>query len=157
MDIPTRKNVSRISISLQQQVLEELDSMIESGGMGSRSQAISTMINRQLAEHKTANDDAIMAGTINLVYDHSVAGLKTRLTELQHSYIDEVISSLNVNLVDCRTLEVILVQGPARKLKNIANKMMSCKGVVTGRLLMSASIMPPLHPLPDHEKNYEYE
>jgi len=157
MDTRTRKNVSRISISLQQQVLEDLDSMIENSGMGSRSQAISTMINRQLAEHRTSLNDAIMAGTINLVYDHSVPELKTRLTELQHGFIDEVISSLNVNLVDSRTLEVILVQGPARTLKKIADKMISCKGVVTGRLLMSASIMPPLHPLPDKEKTYEYE
>jgi CopG family nickel-responsive transcriptional regulator len=145
----TRPNVSRISISLQKKALDDLDKMVGECGFDSRSQAISEMINRQVAEHKTKLDETVMVGTINLVYDHSTVGLKKRLTELQYTHIDEVISSLNVNLVDAQTLEVILVQGPAKKLKMIADKMISCKGVHTGQLLMSAAIMPPLHPLPN--------
>jgi CopG family nickel-responsive transcriptional regulator len=155
MDARVRQHVSRISISLQEKVLHELDQMVADCGFDSRSQAISEMINRQVAEHKTRFDDAVMVGTINLVFDHSVHGLRKRLTDLQHAYIDEVISSLNVNLVDAQTLEVILVQGPAKKLKMIADQMSSCKGVHTGQLLMSTAIMPPLHPLP--EKSYANE
>ena len=149
MDMRVKQNVTRISISLQEKVLTEFDKMVESCGFDSRSQAITEMINRQVAEHKTTLDDSIMVGTINLVYDHSVRGLKKRLTELQHKYINEVISSLSVNLIDAQTLEVVLVQGPATKLKMIADKMTTCKGVHTGQLLMSAAIMPPLHPLPE--------
>jgi CopG family nickel-responsive transcriptional regulator len=149
MDMKVKSSLSRISISIQEKVLSELDEMIQGNGFESRSQAIVEMINRQLAEHKTKIEDTIMAGTINLVYDHSVRGIKKRLTELQYKYIDEVISSLTVNLQDAQTLEVILVQGPARKLKMIADTMTSCKGVHTGKLLMSAAIMPPLHPLPN--------
>ena len=152
MDAKVRHNVSRISISLQEKVLGELDKMVEECGFESRSQAISEMINRQVAEHKTQFDDSIMVGTINLVYDHSVHGLQKKLTDLQHNYIDEVISSLNVNLIDAQTLGVVLVQGPAKRLKMIADKMISCKGVHTGQLLMSAAIMPPLHPLPEEKK-----
>jgi len=148
MDARVRQNVSRISISLQEKILHELDKMVEECGFESRSQAISEMINRQVAEHKTQLDESVMVGTINLVYDHSVPGLQKKLTDLQHKYIDEVISSLNVNLMDAQTLGVILVQGPAKKLKMIADRMASCKGVSTGQLLMSAAIMPPIHPLP---------
>lgn len=148
MDARTRNTITRISVSLQEKVLYELDQMVEECGFESRSQAISEMINRQVAEHKTQLDDSIMVGTINLVYNHSVRGLQQKLTDLQHEYIDEVISTLNVNLVDAQTLGVILVQGPAKRLKLIADKMISCKGVSTGQLLMSAAIMPPIHPLP---------
>jgi CopG family nickel-responsive transcriptional regulator len=152
MDIKVRQNVSRISVSLQEKVLTELDKMVEDCGFASRSLAISEMINRHVAEHKTRLDDSVMVGTINLVYDYSVRGLQKKLTDLQHKYVDEVISSLNVNLVDAQTLSVILVQGPAKKLKMIADQMASCKGVSTGQLLMSAAIMPPLHPLPGKRK-----
>lgn len=148
MDAKVKRNVSRISVSLQENVLSELDQMVDDCGFESRSQAISEMINRQVAKHKTQLDDAVMVGTINLVYNHSVRGLQKKLTDLQHKYIDEIISSLNVNLVDAQTLGVVLVQGPAKKLKMIADKMITCKGVSTGQLLMSAAIMPPLHPLP---------
>ncbi len=147
MNIAPKSKVSRISVSLPETLLEQLDGMVEERGFESRSQAIAEMINNQLAEHQQEMGDKVMAGTINLVYDHSVPGLQNRLTHLQHIYIDEIISSLNINLVQAQTLQVILVQGPARKLKMIADKMISCKGVLTGRLLMSTAIIPPIHPL----------
>jgi CopG family nickel-responsive transcriptional regulator len=144
-----RTGVSRISVSLPEALLKELDWMVEERGFESRSQAISEMIHQQIADYKVDLGDQIMAGTINLVYDHSTPGLKKRLSDLQHEYIDEVISSLNVNLLHAQTMEVVLVQGPANKLKMIADKMIACRGVITGRLLMSTSIIPQVHPLPD--------
>jgi len=144
-----RTGVSRISVSLPEALLKELDWMVEVRGFESRSQAISEMIYQQIADYKVDLGDQIMAGTINLVYDHSIPGLKKRLSDLQHEYIDEVISSLNVNLLHTQTMEVVLVQGPANKLKSIADKMIACRGVITGKLLMSTSIIPQVHPLPD--------
>lgn len=124
--------------------------MVEMRGFESRSQAIAEMIHQQLANYKEELGEEIMAGTINLVYDHSIPGLKNRLSDLQHEYINEVISSLNVNLLHAQTMEVVLVQGPADKLKMIADKMIACRGVISGRLLMSTSIIPPVHPLPEN-------
>lgn len=144
-----RTSVSRISVSLPEALLKELDWMVEVRGFESRSQAISEMVYQQVSDYKVDLGDEIMAGTINLVYDHSIPGLKKRLSDLQHEYIDEVISSLNVNLLHAQTMEVVLVQGPAKKLKMIADKMIACRGVITGRLLMSTSIIPQVHPLPD--------
>ncbi|MDY6980348.1 MAG: nickel-responsive transcriptional regulator NikR [Pseudomonadota bacterium] len=147
MNIVAKSKVSRISISLPETLLGQLDDMVDERGFESRSQAIAEMINNQLAEHQQEMGEKVMAGTINLVYDHSTPGLQNRLNHLQHIYIDEIISSLNINLVQMQTLQVTLVQGPARKLKMIADKMISCKGVLTGRLLMSTAIIPPIHPL----------
>ena len=93
-----------------------------------------------------------MAGTINLVYDHSTIGLQKLLRDLQHEYIDEVISSLHVYLMDAKTMEVILVQGPVSKLKMIADKMEACRGVLSGKLQLSTAILPQVHPLPEHSK-----
>ncbi len=140
--------VSRISVSLPQTLVDELDAMVVERGFDSRSQAIGEMVHQQLNGHKEMLDDTVMAGTINLVYQHSTPGLYKRLFDLQHIYLDEVISSLSVNLQDAKTLEVVLVQGPASRLREIADKMTSCRGVVTGKLLMSAAILPPVHPLP---------
>ena len=144
-----KAGVSRISVSLPESLLKELDWMVEVRGFESRSQAIGEMIHQQLSDYKVELGEEIMAGTINLVYDHSIPGLKKRLSDLQHEYIDEVVSSLSVNLLHAQTMEVVLVQGPATKLRMIADKMISCRGVITGKLLMSTSIIPPVHPLPE--------
>ena len=111
-------------------------------------QAIADMIHHHLTEHREQLGEDIMAGTINLVYDHSIPGIQKQLSDLQHEYIDEVISALNVNLEQKQTMSVILVQGPARKLKVIADRMTTCRGVHSGKLLMSTAIIPQLHPLP---------
>lgn len=141
--------VARISISLPEHLLFQLDNMVTERGFESRSQAISDMINQQLTEHQEELGQNIMAGTINLVYDHSIPGVQKHLADLQHEYIDEVVSALNVNLVQNRTMSVLLVQGPAKKLKMISDRMITCRGVITGKLLMSTSIIPQVHPLPE--------
>jgi CopG family transcriptional regulator, nickel-responsive regulator len=140
--------VARISISLPEELLNQLDSMVAERGFESRSQAIADMINQQLIEHRKDLGQDIMAGTINLVYDHSIPGVQKHLANLQYEYLAEVISALNVNLKQNSTLSVMLVQGPASKLKLIADRMITCRGVISGKLLMSTAIIPQLHPLP---------
>lgn len=151
--INNHSGVARISVSLPVELLSQLDGMVMERGFESRSQAIADMINQQLTEHKGELGQDIMAGTINLVYDHSISGVQKHLANLQHEYIAEVISALNVNLKHNSTLSVILVQGPASKLKMIADRMITCRGVISGKLLMSTAIIPQLHPLPNDTTN----
>ena len=147
-DAVRNSGVNRISISLPEGLLRQFDEMVVQKGFESRSQAITDMIRNQLTEHRQHVGEDVMAGTINLVYDHSVTGLQRQLSDLSHEYIDEVISVLNVNLEQKQTMAVLLVQGPATRLKTIANRMNACRGVISAKLLMSAAIMPQLHPLP---------
>lgn len=140
--------IGRISISLPLRLLDELDRMVKARGFESRSQAIVEMINQTLVEYKRELGQDVMAGTITLVYDHSTPGLQKELADIQHQYIDEVISSLHVHLMHNQTMEVLLVQGPAEKLQRISDQMVTCQGVITGRLQLTTTQIPPLHPLP---------
>lgn len=144
-------NVSRISISLPPALLEELDHMVASQGYGSRSQAIGDMVNYQLAEHKRKLGNDIMVGTVTLLYDRSVRGLQKKLADLQYKHIDEVISSLHVHLTHNQVMEVILIQGHAHALQEIANEMITQRGVITGRLQLLAAVIPQLH-VPEDEQ-----
>ena len=137
--------VSRISVSLQPDLLSELDGMVESRGYVSRSQASGEMVQYQLAEHKRSLGNEVMAGTLTLLYNRSTRGLQGRLADLQYQYIDEVVSSLHVHLTEDQMLEVILVQGPAAKLQAITNEMLAQRGVITGRLQLLTAVIPPLH------------
>lgn len=148
MNSTIKPGVSRISISLPEPLLRQLDSMVAVRGFESRSQAIAEMINQQLVEHQQELGDEVMTGTITLVYDHSTPGLQKQLADLQHRHISEVISSLHVHLMHAHTMEVILVQGPATQLQSITDKMVTCRGVITGRLQLTATIIPQVHPLP---------
>jgi CopG family transcriptional regulator, nickel-responsive regulator len=138
--------VSRISMSLPEELLSELDSMVTQRGFESRSQAISDMLHQFLIEHKRQRGDELMVGTVTLFYDNSVPGLQKQLADLQYRHIDEVISSLHVHLMHNQTMEVILVQGPVKTLQGIADKMISRRGVISGRMHLVAALIPQLHP-----------
>jgi CopG family nickel-responsive transcriptional regulator len=80
-----------------------------------------------------------------LFYDQTKNNLLTQLAELQRQHVAEVISSLHVQLEQNFMMEVILVQGPAQKLKLITNALVACKGVKAGKLTLTTTVLPPLH------------
>ena len=139
--------VSRVSISLPPPLLIELDRMVESRGYESRSQAIGEIVNYQLGEHKRTLGNEVMVGTITLLYNRLTRDLQKKLADLQFKHINEVISSLHVHLTEDQLMEVILVQGPATTLQEVANEMITLRGIVTGRLQLLAAVIPPVHPL----------
>lgn len=144
--------MSRISISLPEELLIALDAMVGQRGFASRSQAVNDMLHQFLVEHKRQIGDDVMVGVVTLFYDNSVLGLQKQLADLQVEYIDEVISSLHIHLLHNQTMEVMLVQGPARKLQAIADEMITRRGVISGKIHLIAALIPPVHPLPSADK-----
>lgn len=136
--------VSRISVSIASPLLAELDQMVYERGFGSRSQAVSDMVNRELVEHKRILGSDVMVGTISLHYDRSVRGLQKNLADIQYQYLDEVISSLHVHLSENQLMEILLVQGQVQRLQEIANVMSTRRGVFSSRLQVHAAIIPPI-------------
>ncbi len=141
----------RTSISLPRELATHLDRLVAARGFRNRSQAIREMIHGQLARYARETGSQVMAGTITIFYDESKPHLRNRLAQIQRAHLDEVISSQHVFLEDTNTMEVLVVQGPAGKLQEIANELVSCKGVTTGGLNLSHSILPPIHAKGDDE------
>ena len=81
------KPVSRISMSLPETLLCDLDRMVEERGFDSRSQAIADMLYQSLVEHKSDVGQDVMVGVVTLFYDNSVAGLQKQLADLQFRHI----------------------------------------------------------------------
>jgi CopG family transcriptional regulator, nickel-responsive regulator len=100
----TKRPVSRISISLPEELLCDLDSMVAARGFASRSHIVNDMLHQALVEHKNSVGDDAMVGVIALFYNNSVPGLQKQLADLQVRYIDEVISSLHVHLMHNHTM-----------------------------------------------------
>lgn len=143
--------VKRITVSLLPEVYDALDRLIDQRGFQSRSQAVAEMIQQSALEHRRELGDEVMAGTITLFYDESRPGLLQTLSDIQRSHIDEVISSQHILLENEHTMEVLLVQGPAKRLKAISDELITAKGVKSGRLTIFSMILPPIHPFPDEQ------
>ncbi|NQY31709.1 MAG: nickel-responsive transcriptional regulator NikR [Coraliomargarita sp.] len=140
-----KATAARISVSLPPKLADSLDKMIAERGFHNRSQAIADMVQQQLIEHQQEKSGAVMAGTITLIYDAAKPELLQKLARIQRSHIEECISSQHVLLEGQYVMEVVLVQGPVQRLREITDRMITCKGVNTGGLTLTDKLIPQVH------------
>ncbi len=132
-------NTVRFGISLDEKLLMSFDDLIEQKSYMNRSEAIRDLIRASLVENTCESDEEVVVGTVTLVYNHHVRDLSDKLTEQQHAYHDRIISALHVHLDAHNCLEVLVVRGPAREVKQIANELIGVKGVKHGKLVMTTT------------------
>ena len=138
--------LARLSMSLPAELSRQLDAMVEERGLPSRSQLIAELIRDELAEHGAAlRPEDMLAGTITLVYRGDMGRVRHQLAQTQGEYLKEVISSQHVFLEDDQSLEVLLVQGPARRLRDLCDSLRKVRGVQQLRLFTTTALLPPLH------------
>ncbi len=137
--------LARLSISLPGELLTQLDVMVAERALPSRSQMIVELIRHALAEHRESRDDAVLAGTLTLIYRAESGRVRHALANIQSAYVKEVISSQHVLLEDDQSLEVLLVQGPAPRLHSLCDGLRKVRGVQQINLVTTTALLPPLH------------
>lgn len=132
-------NTVRFGISLDEKLLANFDQLIEQKSYMNRSEAIRDLIRASLVEERCGAEDQESVGTVTLVYNHHVRDLSDKLTEHQHEYHDQIISSLHVHLDAHNCLEVLVIRGTVHAVKQIANQLISVKGVKHGKLVLTTT------------------
>ena len=130
--------LSRFGVSLDNALLAKFDRLIKLKGYQNRSEALRDLIRNHIVEEAWANggnSDSI--GTINIVYDHHTKDLAKKLNSIQHDFHDLIVSDTHVHLDHDNCLDVIIVKGKTKKIKEIADRLISTKGVKFGKLTVA--------------------
>jgi len=125
--------LSRFSISIEEDLIQSFDELCRQRGWSNRSEAIRDAIRRQLVEHEWESGEEV-AGVITLLYNHQQHGLSEKLTELQHDALGAVISTTHVHIDHENCLELIAVKGEATVIQRLAHQLIGLKGVKHGEL-----------------------
>lgn len=142
----SESTLARLSISLPADLFRQLDMMVEERELPSRSQLISELIRHALAEHEALiRPEEMLAGTITLVYRGERGRVRHQLAQTEAEFLREVISAQHVFLEDDQSLEVLLVQGPAIRLKELCDSLRRVRGVQQLELVTTTALLPPLH------------
>ncbi len=145
--------LARLSMSLPADLFRQLDVMVEERELPSRSQLIAELIRHALAEHEAyTRPDEMLAGTVTIVYRADRGRTRHQLAETQGDYLKEVISAQHVFLEQDQSLEVLLVQGPAIRLKELCDALRRVRGVQQLQLVTTTALLPPLHEQDDTSK-----
>ena len=131
--------LTRIGVAIDENLLGEFDRLIERRGYGSRSEAFRDLIRDALVQQRWTSATGLVVGTITLVYDHHVRLLSERLTAIQHEFHGSILSTLHVHLDHDHCLEVIVVRGQASRVRQVADSLISMKGVKHGRRTVTSA------------------
>ncbi|HNV02031.1 MAG TPA: nickel-responsive transcriptional regulator NikR [Vicinamibacterales bacterium] len=131
--------LARIGVAIDGGLLRQFDALAARKKYGSRSEAFRDLIRDALVQEQWAAGAGPVVGTITLVYDHRVRLLGERLTGVQHDAHRDILSTLHVHLDHDHCLEVIVVRGRAARVREVADQLISMKGVKHGRLTIASA------------------
>jgi CopG family nickel-responsive transcriptional regulator len=129
------EHIIRFGVSLPGKLLQCFDRDIGRKGYANRSEAIRDLIRQSLVDSEWDRSSGETAAAVVLVYDHHQRGLAERLTNEQHEHHENVISAMHAHLDHDNCIEVVLLKGPAQKIKSISQRLSSAKHVKLGRFI----------------------
>lgn len=126
-----------VSLSMDRDLLDRFDDWVREKGFASRSAGVQRLVRQELAAAADGAGDGPAVATVTFVYDHHARELQERLTHLQHQHLDLVVASTHVHLDHDRCLEVLVLRGPARAVRSLAERTLATRGVERGTMVVT--------------------
>lgn len=133
------EEIIRFGVSMEKNLLANFDKLISRKGYTNRSEAFRDLLREYLVEEEWRIERKEMIGTITIIYNHHTRGLSDILTDLQHQSLNLVISTMHLHLDENNCLEVLVVKGMVDRIKTVADKLISTRGVKHGKLTMTTT------------------
>lgn len=129
--------LKRFGISMEEGLLSKFDSLVKQRGYENRSEAVRDLVREALIQQTWEDGEQIIAGSILLFYDHHQRNLLEEMTSLQHSVHDVILATTHFHLTHDSCLELIVVKGKAKDIRELSNKLTSLKGVSYGNFTIA--------------------
>jgi CopG family nickel-responsive transcriptional regulator len=130
--------IERFGVSVPKDLLEKFDRLISNKGYSCRSEAIRDLMRDNIVEQSIAEDKEV-TGTITLIYDHHKRELADKLMNIQHDHHKNIISTMHIHMDHHNCLEVLIVKGKSKNVREIGDRLISTKGVKHGKIVFTAA------------------
>lgn len=129
--------ITRVSLTLPQDLLGELDRSLKAQGYASRSEAVRDSLRDFLTNYKWRHGlKGERLGVVMLVYEHDVRGLSDKLMDIQHesANIISTVQHLHIDIKNC--LETLIVRGAAEDIRKLVDRLGALRGVKQAKLMV---------------------
>ena len=129
----------RISMSLPNKLLADFDEVLKERGYQSRSKGIRDALQDYIVRYQWMNSmEGERIGIITIIYNHHYNGVMENLVEIQHSFRNEINTSMHIHMTDKYCMEVVVVNGDISQIRDLTEKIMRLKGVEHVKLTTTA-------------------
>ena len=128
--------MQRITVTLDAELVAALDRTVAVCGYQNRSEALRDLARAGIAQiREDLGDSPAAVAALAYVYDHRQRELGKRLTESFHDRHDLSVASMHVHLDHDSCLEVAVLKGAMRDMRDFARHVIAERGVRHGRLV----------------------
>lgn len=128
--------IKRFGVSLEDELLEDLDKYVNDNGFANRSQAIRFLIKKNVTEQKWQCNN-IVAGTIIIMYCQDKKEIASKITSIQQCYKDVILSSSQYYIQNNLCMHIVTIIGEAHRLTELSDHLSTIKGIEHEKLVMS--------------------
>ncbi|MDR2426393.1 MAG: nickel-responsive transcriptional regulator NikR [Endomicrobium sp.] len=121
--------LSRFGVSLNADILDKFDRLINDQEYPTRSKAIEDLINHYITGENLTDDKILIIGTINIIYDHNKRELLKKLTCVQHDFQELILSSQHIHVSHRDCFEIIIVKGIKKETERLFSRIKGIKGI----------------------------
>lgn len=138
--------MQRVTVTLDDDLMTDLDRIIAARGYQNRSEAIRDLARAglQQAAVEVASTRNCVAALV-YVYDHEARELPKRLTRGFHDHHDLSQATLHVHLDEENCLEVTVLKGRGAEVQSFANQVIAERGVRHGHVVYIPAPEPAAH------------
>ncbi|MGN7612767.1 nickel-responsive transcriptional regulator NikR [Magnetococcales bacterium HHB-1] len=126
--------MKRITISLEDDLLQELEDFMDREGYDNRSEVFRDLLRDRLGAKQEGEETQPGIGCLTYIYDHERRELSSRLTRTQHHHHAISLATLHVHLNHDACLEANILKGNVEEMQNVARAIVSQPGVRHGHL-----------------------
>ena len=129
--------MQRVTVTLDDDLMSELDRVIAMKGYQNRSEAIRDLARAGIREAVIdADSSKSCVAALVYVYDHTARDLSKRLVRSFHDHHDLSLATMHIHLDHDNCLEVTVLKGDSGEVRHTAEHVIAERGVRHGRLIM---------------------
>jgi CopG family nickel-responsive transcriptional regulator len=128
--------MQRVTITLTDEIADEIDRFMSASGAGNRSEAIRELVRRALTARPDAPADSQCLGVMVFTINQSNRSLAARVPQRRLDRHDQNLAALSVPLDHTTSLEVSVMRGTAGDVRHEADHLFAERGVMHGSLAL---------------------
>ncbi len=134
-----KNDLMRFSVAMPEDLLMRFDKLVARRGLAkNRSEVVRDLVRDALDADECGIPGTDVMATLTIVYNHHESDVQDKLTVIQHSYLQMVVSTTHVHMDGDSCLEVMILKGEASEVQDFANLVFGVKGVKNGGLVTTA-------------------
>jgi CopG family nickel-responsive transcriptional regulator len=127
-------------MSIPKELIDEFDEVLKNRNYHSRSKGIRDALKDYIVRYRWMNEmEGERVGTLAVIYNHHYKNVMEDLTTIQHDFHIYINAVMHVHITKNHCLEVIVVKGDIKYIRDLTEKIMRLKGVEQVKLTSTSS------------------